>query len=278
MSTYAIGDIQGCYTELQRLLELIHFNPSQDVLWCTGDLVNRGPNSLEVLRFFKGLKERAIVVLGNHDLHLLAVAHGNTEYLKPRDTLAPILKAPDRDELLAWLRQRPFLHHDADFKLTMIHAGLPPQWDLVQTRQCAVEVEEALRSQIYRQYLANLYGNEPKKWSEKVKGWERLRFITNCFTRLRYCNAKGKLALKKKGPPSFDINDEEQPWFLWSHRASRDMRIIFGHWSTLGYYVNHGVYALDTGCLWGGALTALRLEDKQVFTLPCAGECIPGEE
>lgn len=278
MSTYAIGDIQGCYTELQRILELIHFNPNQDVLWCTGDLVNRGPNSLEVLRFFKDLKERAIVVLGNHDLHLLAVAHGYTEYLKPRDTLTPILTAPDRDELLAWLRQRPFLHHDADLKFTMIHAGLPPQWDLVLARQCAVEVEEALRGQIYQQYLANLYGNEPKKWSEKLKGWERLRFITNCFTRLRYCNVKGKLALKKKGPPSFDINDEEQPWFLWSHRASRDMRIIFGHWSTLGYYVNHGVYALDTGCLWGGALTALRLEDKQVFTLPCAGECVPGEE
>jgi len=277
MSTYAIGDIQGCYTELQRLLELIQFNPHKDVLWCTGDLVNRGPNSLEVLRFFNGLKERAIVVLGNHDLHLLAVAEGHTEYLKPQDTLTPILEAPDREELLDWLRRRPFLHHDADLELTLIHAGIPPQWDLLQARQCAAEVEQALRGQNYQEYLANLYGNEPKKWDEKLTGWERLRFITNCFARLRYCTAKGKLAMKKKGAPSFEVHDKEQPWFWWP-RASSDMPIIFGHWSTLGYYADNGVYGLDTGCLWGGALTALRLEDKQVFTLPCAGECVPGEE
>jgi bis(5'-nucleosyl)-tetraphosphatase (symmetrical) len=279
MSTYAIGDIQGCFTELQRLLELIHFDTSQDVLWCTGDLVNRGPNSLEVLRFFKGLKERAIVVLGNHDLHLLAVAHGNIKYLKPQDTLTPILKAPDREELLEWLRHRPLLHHDADHGLTLIHAGIPPQWDLWQARQCACEVEEVLRALKFKKYLANLYGNEQKKWSNKLTGNERLRFITNCFTRLRYCDAKGKLAMKKKGTPSFDINkDAEQPWFWWPHRASRDMQIIFGHWATLGYYADNGVYALDSGCVWGGFLTALRLEDKQVFTLPCRGERTPGEE
>jgi bis(5'-nucleosyl)-tetraphosphatase (symmetrical) len=278
MSTYAIGDIQGCYTELQQLLELIQFNPDKDVLWCTGDLVNRGPNSLEVLRFFKGLKERAIVVLGNHDLHLLAVAEGYLEYLKPQDTLTPILEAFDGEELLDWLRRRPFLHHDADLGFTLIHAGMPPQWDLLQARQCAAEVEQALRRPNYRDYLANLYGNEPKKWDEQLTGWERLRFITNCFTRLRYCTAKGKLVMKKKGAPTFDIDDKEQPWFWWPHRASRDMPIIFGHWSTLGYYAGNGVYGLDTGCLWGGGLTALRLEDKQVFTLPCAGECVPGEE
>jgi len=280
MSTYAIGDIQGCYTELDSLLKLIQFDAVQDVLWCTGDLVNRGPNSLEVLRFFKALKERAVVVLGNHDLHLLAIAEGYTDYLKPGDTLTPILEAPDREDLLTWLRRRPFLHHDADLGLTLIHAGLPPQWDLLQARHCAAEVEEALRGSQYRDYFANLYGNEPKKWSDKLKRWDRLRFITNCFTRLRYCNSKGKLALKKKGAPSLDLNnqDEERPWFWWPQRESRDMQIIFGHWSTLGYYVDKGVYALDTGCLWGGALTALRLEDKHVFTLPCAGECIPSEE
>jgi len=275
MSTYAIGDIQGCYTELQQLLQLIHFNPSQDVLWCTGDLVNRGPQSLEVLRYIKKLKERAIVVLGNHDLHLLAVAYGNTEYLKPGDTLTPILEAPDREELLEWLRRRPFLHHDAALGFTLIHAGLPPQWDLLQARQCAAEVEKALSGQKCREYLANLYGNEPKKWSEKLTGWDKLRFITNCFTRLRYCNAKGKLTMKKKGAPSFYLNDEDKPWFWWPHRASRNQPIIFGHWATLGYYAENGVYALDTGCVWGGALTALRLEDKQVFSLPCAGECTP---
>jgi bis(5'-nucleosyl)-tetraphosphatase (symmetrical) len=275
MSTYVIGDIQGCYTELQQLLELVNFNPRQDVLWCTGDLVNRGPNSLEVLRFFKGLKERAIVVLGNHDLHLLAVAQGHIKYLNPKDTLTPILEAPDTQELLTWLRHRPFLHYDAHFGLTLIHAGLPPQWNLQQARQYAVEIEEVLGGSKYQDYLAHLYGNEPKKWSEKLRGWDRLRFMTNCFTRLRYCNAEGKLALKKKrGPNDYD-DDEDKPWFLWSHRASREMRIIFGHWSTLGYYADNNVYGIDTGCIWGGALTALRLEDKRVFTLPGAGECIP---
>lgn len=279
MSTYAIGDIQGCYKELQQLLELVKFNPDVDVLWCTGDLVNRGSNSLEVLRFFKSLQERAIVVLGNHDMHLLAVAYGNTRYLKPKDTLTPILQAPDRDELIEWLRYRPFLYHDAQFELTMVHAGLPLQWDLQQARQCATEVEEVLRGPQCQKYLANLYGNEPKKWSLKLTRWERLRFITNCFTRLRYCNTKGKLALKKKGPPNFELIDKEEdkPWFWWPHRASCDLQIIFGHWATLGYYANYGVYGLDSGCVWGGALTALRLEDKQVFTLPCAGECLPND-
>jgi bis(5'-nucleosyl)-tetraphosphatase (symmetrical) len=279
MSTYAIGDIQGCYTELQRLLEMIQFNPQEDVLWCTGDLVNRGPHSLEVLRFFRQLKERAVIVLGNHDLHLLAVASGNTQHLKPKDTLTPILQAPDSEELINWLRQRPFLHYDADLRFTLIHAGLPPQWDLLQARQCAGEIEEALRGDGYHKYLAHLYGNKPTKWSNKLKGWDRLRFITNCFTRLRYCDAKGHLALEKKGAPERKSPaDKFQPWFSWSHRANREMQIIFGHWSTLGYYADDGVYAIDTGCLWGGALTALRLEDKQVFSLPCAGECIPDGE
>ncbi len=271
MSTYAIGDIQGCYTELQRLLEHIRFDPSQDILWCTGDLVNRGPNSLEVLRFFKALKERAVVVLGNHDLHLLAVAQGSDQ--KPGDTLTPILEAPDREELLEWLRYRPFLHNDLGF--TMIHAGIPPQWDLLQARRCATELEETLQGKKYQEYLAHLYGNDPKKWSEELTGWDRLRFISNCFTRLRYCNAKGKLALKKKHPPLLDNNDEDKPWFLWPHH---DMQIIFGHWATLGHYIGHGVYALDSGCVWGGALTALRLEDKQVFSVSCNGECVPPEK
>jgi bis(5'-nucleosyl)-tetraphosphatase (symmetrical) len=276
MSTYAIGDIQGCYQDLQALLQLIQFDPIQDTLWFTGDLVNRGPNSLQVLRFIKSLNERAIVVLGNHDIHLLAVAENNVQYLKPQDTLGSILSAYDREELLEWLRNRPLLHHDSTLGFTMIHAGLPPQWNLQQASECAKEVEQALSGEQYKDYLANVYGNKPKKWSEELEGWERLRFITNCFTRLRYCSAKGKLALKKKDSPSFDANEDKyQPWFLWSHRASREQNIIFGHWSTLGYYADNGVYALDTGCLWGGSLTALRLEDKQVFSLPCAGACDP---
>ncbi len=277
MSTYAIGDIQGCYTELQALLELIHFNPNQDTLWCTGDLVNRGPQSLEVLRFFKQLKERAVVVLGNHDMHLLAVAYGNTERLKPQDTLTPILTASDAEELIEWLRHRPFLHHDAELGFTMIHAGIPPQWSLLQARQYAAQIEEVLQGPKYRDYLAHLYGDEPKKWSNQLEGWERVRFINNCFTRLRYCNTHGKLALKKKGPPSFESNnkDDDKPWFFWPHRASRHQKIICGHWATLGYYVKDGIYAIDTGCVWGGALTALRLEDTRVFSMPCKCQCNP---
>jgi bis(5'-nucleosyl)-tetraphosphatase (symmetrical) len=278
MSTYAIGDIQGCYQDLQALLQLIQFDPSQDTLWFTGDLVNRGPKSLQVLRFIKSLNERAIVVLGNHDIHLLAVAENNLQYLKPQDTLGSILSAPDREELLEWLRNRPLLHHDSTLEFTMIHAGLPPQWNLQQARECANEVEQALSGEQYKDYLANVYGNKPKKWSEELEGWERLRFITNCFTRLRYCSAKGKLSLKKKDNPFLNANEDKyQPWFLWSHRASCEQNIIFGHWSTLGYYADNGVYALDTGCLWGGSLTALRLEDKQVFSLPCAGACDPND-
>jgi len=278
MSTYAIGDIQGCYRDLLRLLEAINFDRNNDTLWCVGDLVNRGPQSLEVLRFFKKLGDKAIVTLGNHDLHLLAVGNGHTDYLKPKDTLHSVLQAPDNYELLTWLRHCPLLHHDQSLNFTMIHAGLPPQWDLATAQQCAREVETVLKSAQYPDYLANLYGNEPKKWSDKLAGWERLRFITNCFTRMRYCNDEGKLALKNKGTPRWNTKDSEQPWFLLPNRATRSEQIIFGHWSTLGYYAKHNVYALDTGCLWGGALTALRLEDQQVFSVQCTGERIPGED
>jgi bis(5'-nucleosyl)-tetraphosphatase (symmetrical) len=277
MSTYAIGDIQGCYSELQQLLKLIKFNPNKDILWSCGDLVNRGPNSLEVLRFFKNLKDRAIVVLGNHDLHLLALAYGNTTHLKTQDTLNPILEAPDANELIEWLRHSPFLHHDATMNLTMIHAGLPPQWNLLQARKYASELEETLRGQKCEEYLNNLYGNKPKMWSKTLSGWDRMRFITNCFTRLRYCSAEGKLAMKNKWRPSFDGNSKEKPWFSWSHRVNSDMTIIFGHWATLGFYQEKGIYALDSACVWGGALTALRLEDKKIFSLPCIGQCNPND-
>jgi bis(5'-nucleosyl)-tetraphosphatase (symmetrical) len=277
MSTYAVGDIQGCFTELLQLLELIQFNPTTDYLWCTGDLVNRGPNSLETLRFFKQLGERATVVLGNHDLHLLAVAEGYTKYHDPNeDTITDILQAADCQELLTWLRHRPFLHHDAQLNFTMIHAGLAPQWDFALASQCAHEVETALRSENFNAYLGKMYGDKPKKWSKKLSSWGRLRFITNCFTRLRYCNLNGKLALDKKGSPDKN-KGEEVPWFQHPERSSRDMRIIFGHWSTLGYYAKSGIYALDSGCLWGGALTALRLEDEQVFCVKCKGEAVPAK-
>ncbi|MCK5720452.1 MAG: symmetrical bis(5'-nucleosyl)-tetraphosphatase [Thiomargarita sp.] len=275
MSTYVVGDIQGCYTELQQLLDVCHFDDSQDILWSTGDLVNRGPNSLEVLRFFKSLNERAVVVLGNHDLHLLAV-NCNHEHLKLGDTLSPILNAPDVDELLTWLRYRPLLYYDEQLNTGLIHAGLPPQWTIKEASKYAQKVEAVLRSSKYEEYLTHyLYGNKPEKWSDALNEWDKLRFITNCLTRLRYCNAKGKLLLKKKTSPQTSQQNKEQPWFKWSHRASNNTQIIFGHWATLGYYEGHNVYGLDSGCVWGGALTALRLEDKQIFTVDCKGECVP---
>ncbi|ALG68861.1 symmetrical bis(5'-nucleosyl)-tetraphosphatase [Beggiatoa leptomitoformis] len=270
MSTYAIGDIQGCYKQLQALLTLIKFNPDQDKLWFTGDLVNRGPQSLEVLRFVKGLGDKAVTVLGNHDTHLLFIANGHPECLQAQDTLETVLQAPDCHELLDWLRCRPLLHHDDKLGFTLIHAGLPPQWDFVQTRACAQEVEEALRSPRYDEYLQHIHGNKPKQWSKSLKGYDRLRFILNCFTRLRYCSSDGTLNMKKKNAPSTnDPNDPDQPWFLLPNRASQDMRIIFGHWATLGLHLSDNIFALDTGCLWGGCLTAMRLEDKQLFKLDC---------
>ncbi len=275
MATYVIGDIQGCYIELQQLLQRIHYHPAKDTLWCVGDLVNRGPHSLEVLRFFKELGNKAVVVLGNHDLHLLAVAHGRTERLHRKDTLTDILQATDKLELLTWLRHRPLFHYDESLKIAMIHAGLPPQWDIVQASQYAHEVEIALRSDHYQQYFNCLYGSNPRTWSEDLTDEDRLRYITNCFTRLRYCNAEGELALKKKNAPKFNPQDDYQPWFSLPHRRNRTTRIIFGHWSTLGYYAQHNVVALDTGCLWGGTLTALRLEDEQIYHVPCRRACDP---
>ena len=277
MVTYAIGDLQGCFDELRALLEKIGFNPAADRLWFTGDLVNRGSQSLEVLRFVKDLGDRAIIVLGNHDLHLLAVAAG---VRKPRanDTFAGILAAPDAEELLWWLRQRPLLHHDITSGYVLVHAGLPPQWDIEKASRCAREVETVLQSADYREFIAHMYGNEPRQWSDTLSGWDRLRFIINCFTRLRYCDHDGHVALEEKGPPGSQP-PKYLPWFeLWNHAAG-GVKIIFGHWSTLGNHHRPGFYALDTGCVWGGALTALRLgSSPETISIPCHGVCIPGEE
>jgi bis(5'-nucleosyl)-tetraphosphatase (symmetrical) len=275
MAVYAIGDVQGCFDELQALLELIRFNPADDRLWFAGDLINRGPKSLETLRFIRGLGDRAVSVLGNHDLHLIAMALGHS--LADDDhTLDAILAAPDRDELVQWLRQQPLLHHDETLGFTMIHAGLPPQWDLALARQCAQEVEAVLKSEELPAFIQHMYGNKPKCWSNELSGWERLRFIINCFTRLRFCDADGCLKLKYKGPPGSQP-PEYLPWFVMPDRKSRDLNIVFGHWSTLGTYNQAGVYSLDTACLWGGELTALRIDGTpQRFTLPCAGQKLPG--
>jgi bis(5'-nucleosyl)-tetraphosphatase (symmetrical) len=275
MAVYAIGDVQGCFDELQALLELIGFNPAEDRLWFAGDLVNRGPKSLQTLRFIRCLGHSAVSVLGNHDLHLIAMSLGHK--LSDDDhTLDAILAAPDREELIQWLRQQPLLHHDEALGFTMIHAGLPPQWDLTLAQHCAHEVEAVLRSDELPDFIEHMYGNKPRRWTDSLSGWGRLRFIVNCFTRLRFCDADGRLKLKYKGPPGSQP-PEYLPWFELPGRMSRDMNIVFGHWSTLGPSNVPGIYPLDTACLWGGELTALRIDSTpQWFRLPCDGQQVPG--
>jgi|SRR5215469_5549099 len=258
MATFAVGDIQGCYDDLMRLLERIAFDPAEDRLWFTGDLVNRGPRSLDVLRFVKRLGEGCVCVLGNHDLHLLAVAAGTSKHRK-HDTLDEVLDAPDREELLDWLRQRPLLHHDKSLGYTLIHAGLPPQWDLSEASGCARELEAVLRGKAHADFFRHMYGDEPRRWSPMLGRTDRLRFIVNCFTRLRYCNAEGDLDLKAKGAPGTQP-EGYLPWFEVAGRASAGLHILFGHWSTLGEVRGSNVHALDTGCVWGGRLSALRLD------------------
>lgn len=256
MALYAIGDVQGCFGELQSLLEKLHFDPARDRLWFTGDLVNRGPRSLETLRFIRALGDAAVTVLGNHDLHLLAVAHGVSR-TKRRDTFGDVLGAPDRDELLDWLRHRPLLHSEGGFHL--IHAGLPPQWTLYDAARFSGEVESCLRGEDYRSLLQHMYGDKPDLWSESLAYWERLRFTTNCLTRLRYCDIHGRLDFRQKGPPGSQPGNL-LPWFQVPGRLSAGADILFGHWSTLGFFAGNGVFCLDTGCLWGGELTALRVD------------------
>lgn len=256
MATYAIGDVQGCHDELLVLLDKIRFDSAADQLWFVGDLVNRGPRSLETLRTIRNLGTSAVSVLGNHDMHLLAVAEGISR-TKHRDTFGDILVAPDRDELLHWLRHRPLLHHGGEFYL--IHAGLPPQWNMEQATGLAQEAETALRSPDYREMLWHMYGNEPTHWDDHLGDWDRLRFITNSFTRLRYCTADGRLEFQQKGQPG-NQPAGLLPWFEVPGRRSAGARILFGHWSTLGFHISQGTYCLDTGCLWGGELTALRID------------------
>lgn len=281
MSTYAIGDIQGCYDDLRRLLDIINYDPAEDILWSAGDIVNRGPKSLDVLRFFYDLGDRAIVVLGNHELHLLNVAYARPDCMRPSDTLIPILEAPDREELLTWVRHCPFLHHDRHLGFTLVHAGFPPQWDLLQACNCAEEVEDLLRRRDYLTFLQQMYGDMPKRWHKELTGWERVRFITSCFTRLRYCTAEGDLAMKNKDKPRLEhdyADNEEKPWFMVSDRASQSLNMIFGHWSTLGFYMDaaNGIYGMDSGCLWGGKLTAMRLEDRQIYQVDCQSKLAIG--
>ncbi|MCB1749399.1 MAG: symmetrical bis(5'-nucleosyl)-tetraphosphatase [Gammaproteobacteria bacterium] len=271
MATYVIGDIQGCARELDALLRVVRFAPAHDRLWLTGDLVNRGPDSLGVLRRVRALGDAAVTVLGNHDLHLLAIAHVRGHKQRRRDTLGDVLAAPDRDELLAWLRRQPLLHHDAALGVTMVHAGLPPQWSLAESRAHAAEVEAALRDDAgLVAFLEHMYGDTPARWETTLGGRRRLRFITNCLTRMRYCRADGSLDLAAKGAPGSQ-DAGLLPWYAVPARRSRDTVIVFGHWSTLRLDAaacrQWGVYPLDTGAVWGDRLTALRLEDRALFSV-----------
>ncbi len=272
MATYAVGDVQGCYDELRAALDQVAFDPVEDRLWFVGDLVNRGPKSLEVLRFVRGLGENAISVLGNHDLHLLALAAGR-KLPGEKDTFGEVMAAPDHDELIDWLRHRPLMHYDPILEFALLHAGLPPQWTTTQALLRAREVEQVLRSDDHVAFFAEMYGNKPKRWSDDLQGMDRLRFITNCFTRLRFVAPDGRLLLKEKGPPGSVREPGALPWFDHPQRASRGTRIVFGHWSTLGYAARNNVWAIDTGCLWGGALTLLRLDapEPEPHHLDCPG-------
>ncbi|AMQ83477.1 symmetrical bis(5'-nucleosyl)-tetraphosphatase [Pseudomonas sp. 22105] len=269
MATYAVGDLQGCLEPLKCLLKQVAFDPTLDRLWLVGDLVNRGPQSLETLRFLYGMRDSLVCVLGNHDLHLLAAAK-NIERMKKSDTLREILEAPDCAELMEWLRQQKLMHYDEQREVAMVHAGIPPQWSLRKALKYAAEVEAALRDDnLLPPFLDGMYGNEPAKWDSDLKGVTRLRVITNYFTRMRFCTAEGKLDLKSKegldtAPPGY------KPWFQHKERKTRGLRIIFGHWAALEGIVHEpGIAALDTGCVWGGSLTLMNVDSGERLSCKC---------
>jgi len=265
MPTYAIGDLQGCHDSLLRLLDAIQFDAEADRLLFVGDLVNRGPDSLAVLRLVKSLGDAAICVLGNHDFHLLALAEGFGRAHKG-DTLDAILAAPDRDELLHWLRQQKLAWREGAY--LMVHAGVLPSWSVDDTMQRAAEAEAVLQGAHYRDFFAQMYGNAPTAWVDDLQGIERLRVIVNALTRLRYCTIEGAMEFHHKGAPGTQPAGW-LPWFEVPGRQSAETTILIGHWSTLGLVKRPNLIALDTGCLWGGRLTAIRLEDRQVFAVPC---------
>lgn len=265
MATYVIGDVQGCLEAFQELLVAIAFNPAQDKLWLAGDLVNRGENSIGMLRWCMDHDDQVVAILGNHDLHLLAVAEG---YVPPHrnDTLDEILDAPDRAEVLEWLRYRPMLHREGGW--LMVHAGLLPEWSPDLAESLARELEAALRGPNWHRFLEQMYGNEPRRWDATLAGQDRLRLVANAMTRLRYLHADGNMEFLHKGALDA-VPAELIPWFDFPGRQSQGVQVLFGHWSTLGLFLRSDVVGLDTGCLWGGQLSALRLEDGRLTQVGC---------
>lgn len=264
MTTLAIGDIQGCYDEFRTLLDKMQFRKDKDQLWLVGDLVNRGPDNLATMDYIMSLPN-VIVVLGNHDLHFLAVAHG-LQRTMPGDTIGDLLASPRLDEVVDWLRNLPLIHMDARLGYVMVHAGLPPVWRLDECIAHAREVENVLRRDCYEEFLTAMYGNEPDTWSDRLEGLPRLRVITNYFTRLRYCTSRGRMefAHKAKSQPAGFM-----PWFRFARPGSEHYRIVFGHWAALdGHTGEKDMIALDTGCVWGRLLTGIRLDDGALFSVP----------
>ena len=266
MATYAIGDVQGCYDQLMRVLDEAGYDERHDVLWFVGDIINRGPQSLATLRFVKGLGSRQVTVLGNHDLNLLAVAEGTR---KPQggDTVSDILGAPDRDELLAWLRHQKLVHAEGGW--AMVHAGLVPQWTIPQALACSAEVETALQADDYREFLKNMFGNEPRRWRDDLTGYDRLRVIVNATARMRLAKADGTIDFSHKLAPG-TAPAGYMPWYDVPGRASRGTRVVFGHWAALGLLMREDVVCLDSGCVWGRSLSMLRLEDGRLSECDCA--------
>ena len=270
MAVWAIGDLQGCYGVTQRLLEKIRFDPAQDRLWFCGDLVNRGGESLETLRLVHSLREYSTVVLGNHDLSLLAISERSPEdQRKVNPDLQRVLFAPDRDDLVGWLRHCPLLHSDRTLGWMMVHAGLAPKWTTGHAEKHAREVERRLHGEGYRKLLRNMYGDYPA-WSPALRGIERERAIINIFTRLRYCSTRGRIAFDQKGAPGTQLAGL-YPWYEVPGKAERDLKIVCGHWSTLGLFIGHGVHAIDTGAVWGGKLTALQLDTDELRVVQVPG-------
>jgi bis(5'-nucleosyl)-tetraphosphatase (symmetrical) len=269
MSTYAIGDLQGCYDPFRKLLDKLKFDPCKDTLWLTGDLVNRGPKSLKSIRFVKSLGDSAITVLGNHDLHLLALAHDVNFSDERYNSLWKILGADDGDELLDWLRARPLAHYSKELNTLMVHAGIPPRWTVKKTLRRAAEVESVLRGDDYHKFLKRMYGDRPNRWSGKLRGNPRLRVIVNSLTRMRMIYHDGRLNFTHNGPPA-KARKGLVPWFDIEEAKWRGTRIVFGHWSALGLIVRPQLIALDTGCVWGRQLTAVRLnKSPKVISVSC---------
>jgi bis(5'-nucleosyl)-tetraphosphatase (symmetrical) len=267
MATYVIGDIQGCYDPLQRLLEKLGFDPAADHLWCPGDLVNRGGQSLETLRLLASLGDRFVMTLGNHDLYLLRENWKYPEGGSPNHELDRILQATDRERLLSWLQHQPMARWSGEHGLLMVHAGVVPQWSVEQTLACAGEVETVLRSPKADKFFSKMSKNWVRRWNDDRTGWKRRRLISNILTRLRFCDENGKILARLSGPPGTQP-PPYRAWFEHEHRRTRDVRVVFGHWAALGLYQEKGVLCMDSGCVWGGRLSALRLEDGQLFQVP----------